>query len=208
MDTFAAIADERRAVADMLSGLTPEQQGTPSLCRGWSVHDVAAHLLMPLQVGMPMFLLTMLVCRGDFDRANDRLTRRQARRPFDEIVDMLRQRAGSRFTPPGSGPEAPLTDLLVHGLDVRWPLGLRCDLPEDRVLTSLAFLTSRSARGLVADGTLDGLRFEADDVDWTHGRGPTVSGPAEALLLALTGRGAALGALAGEGVPVLRARLR
>lgn len=207
MDIFAEIADERRIVADMLSGLTREQQATRSLCDEWSVHDVAAHLVMPLEVGMPKFLLTMLACRGDFDRANVRLTRQQARRPFDEIVEVLRRRAASRFTPPGSGPEAPLTDLLVHGLDIRWPLGLTRDIREERVQTSLTFLASRGARGLVARGALDGLRFEADDVDWTHGHGPIVSGAAEAPLLTFTGRSAALGVLTGDGLPTLRARL-
>jgi len=207
MDTFAAIADERRAVADMLSELTAEQQTAPSLCSGWSVHDVAAHLVMPLTVGMPTFLLTMLACRGDVDRANVRLTRRQARRPLDEIVEVLRRRAASRFTPPGAGPEAPLTDLLVHGLDIRWPLGLARELPEERVRTSLTFLTGRAARGLVPRGLLDGLHFQADDIDWAHGDGPAVRGRAEALLLVLTGRSAVLGALTGDGLPTLRARL-
>ncbi len=207
MDTFAAIADERRTVADMLSKLTVEQQTTPSLCTGWSVRDVAAHLVMPMEVGMPTFLLTMLACRGDFDRANVRLTRRQAERPFEEIVEVLERRAASRFTPPGSGPEAPLTDLLVHGLDIRWPLGLAREIPEERVRAVLTFLTGRSARGLVPRGLLAGLRFEADDMDWVHGHGPVVRGRAEALLLALTGRGAALGALAGDGLPALRVRL-
>lgn len=207
MDTFAEIADERRAVADVLSGLTEEQQATASLCAAWTVHDVAAHLVMPLEVSMPRFLVTMLACRGDFDRANVRLTRQQARRPFAEIVEVLHRRAASRFTPPGSGPEAPLTDLLVHGLDIRWPLGLTRDLPEERVKTSLTFLTSRSARGLVAKGSLDGLRFEADDLDWTHGQGPVVNGRAEALLLAFTGRHAALDVLNGDGLATLRARM-
>lgn len=156
---------------------------------------------------MPTFLLTMLACRGDFDRANVRLTRKQARRPFDEIVEVLRRRAASRFTPPGSGAEAPLTDLLVHGLDIRWALGLARKLPEERVRTSLTFLTSRSARGLVPRGLVNGLHFQADDIDWAHGHGPTVSGRVRALLLVLTGRSAALGALAGDRLPTLRARL-
>jgi uncharacterized protein (TIGR03083 family) len=207
MDVFAAIADERRTLADMLSELSLEQQRAPSLCHGWSVHDVAAHLVMPLEVRMPAFLLTMLACCGDFDRANVRLTRQQAERPFDDVVEVLRRRAASSLTPPGSGPEAPLTDLLVHGLDIRWPLGLVRELPEDRVRTSLAFLVSRSARGLVPRGRLDGLRFEADDIDWAHGHGLSVRGRAEALLLALTGRSAALRVLAGDGLPTLRARL-
>jgi uncharacterized protein (TIGR03083 family) len=207
VETFAEIADERRRLADLLSGLTDEQRAAPSLCEAWSVHDVGAHLIVPLEVSTSRFALTMLACRGSFDRANVRLTRQQARRPVDEIVDVLREKAEARFTPPGAGPEAPLTDLLVHGLDIRWPLGLAREVPEARVQKSLAFLTSRSARGLVARGTLSGLRFEATDLDWAHGRGPTVRGDAEALLLALTGRAAALARLSGDGWATLHARL-
>ena len=208
MDIFAAIADERRAVADLLSGLTGEQLATQSLCEEWRVHDVAAHLIMPLEVSTPTFLLTMLACRGSFDRANVRLTRRQAQRPIDEIIEVLRRKAGSRFTPPGAGPEAPLTDLLMHGMDIRWPLRLARHIPEERLRTSLTFLTSRSLGGLVAKGTLDGLRLEASDLDWTHGHGAIVSGPAEAIMLAISGRGAALDVLSGDGLPTLRSRLR
>jgi Mycothiol maleylpyruvate isomerase N-terminal domain len=50
VDAFAEIADERRGLAALLSELTGEQQATQSLCRGWSVHDVAAHLVVPLEV--------------------------------------------------------------------------------------------------------------------------------------------------------------
>ncbi|NEK56983.1 maleylpyruvate isomerase family mycothiol-dependent enzyme [Geodermatophilus sabuli] len=207
MDTFAEIADERRGLAALVSGLTDEQLATRSLCSEWSVHDVLAHLVVPLEVGIPKFALAMLVCRGNFDRANVRLTREQARRPVSELTEVLRRRADSRFTPPGSGPEAPLTDLLVHGLDIRWPLGLPREVPEERVRTSLTFLTAGSAGGIVAKGTLDGLRFEADDIDWAHGGGPTVRGNAEALLLAITGRATALSHLSGDGVPTLRSRL-
>lgn len=208
MDLFAEIADERRELADLLSGLTREQQAARSLCEQWSVHDVAAHLVLPLEVGTGMFLLAVLACRGSFDRANVRLTSRQARRPFEELVAVLRHKAETRFTPPGAGPEAPLTDLLVHGLDIRWPLGLAREVPERRLRTSLDFLTSRAGRGLVPEGlSRGGLRIAADDVDWAHGSGPTVRGSAEALLLVLTGRTAALDRLSGDGAPALRARL-
>ncbi|MCZ2860883.1 maleylpyruvate isomerase family mycothiol-dependent enzyme [Blastococcus sp. VKM Ac-2987] len=207
MGTFAEIADERRALAELMSGLTGEQRATQSLCSLWSVHDVVAHLVVPLVVSTPTFVRAMLVCRGNFDRANVRLAREQARRPFAELVEVLRDKADSRFTPPGLGPEAPLTDLLVHGLDIRWPLGLPRDIPEERVRTSLSFLTAAPAGGLVAKGTLSGLRFEADDIDWASGSGPSVRGRADALLLAITGRSAALGHLSGDGVPTLRSRL-
>jgi uncharacterized protein (TIGR03083 family) len=207
VDTFAEIADERRSLAALMSGLTSERQSTQSLCSEWSVRDVVAHLVVPLEVGMPKFVLAMLACRGNFDRANVRLAREQARRPFGELLEVLRDKADSRFTPPGSGPEAPLTDVLVHGLDIRWPLGLPRDIPEERLHKSLTFLTAAPVAGLVARGTLGGLRFEANDIDWAHGSGPTVSGSAEALLLAITGRTTALDHLSGDGLPTLRGRL-
>jgi uncharacterized protein (TIGR03083 family) len=207
VDTFEEIADERRGLADLLSDLTVEQRAVPSLCSGWSVRVVAGHLVVPLEVSLPRFALAMLRSRGSFDRANDRLARRHAERPFGEIVTVLRRRADSRFTPPGAGPEVPLTDLLVHGLDIRWPLGLARQIPEERLQKSLTFLTSASARGFVAEGTLRGLRIEAADTDWSHGTGPTVLGDAEALLLGLTGRTSALGHLRGDGAPTLRDRL-
>ena len=137
VDTFAEIADERRGLADLLSGLTAEQRAAPSLCSEWSVLEVVAHLVVPLQVSIPRFALTMLACGGNFDRANTRLARQQARRPYDDLIDTLRRRADSRFTPPGAGPEAPLTDLLVHGLDICWPLGLTHPVPAERWRTSL-----------------------------------------------------------------------
>ncbi|MDF9716318.1 maleylpyruvate isomerase family mycothiol-dependent enzyme [Nocardioides sp. ChNu-153] len=207
MDTFAAIADERRALAALLTGLTPAQAATPSLCDRWTVHDVAAHLVVPLEVGLGGFARAMIVARGSFHRANVRLAHEQARRPLAELAGVLRAKADSRFTPPGHGPEAPLTDLLVHGLDVRWPLGLARDVPAERLTATLNFLASSRDRSFVPRGALDGLRFEADDVDWAHGSGPVVRGRAEALLLAITGRAAALEHLAGDGVATLRERL-
>ncbi|WP_432509398.1 maleylpyruvate isomerase family mycothiol-dependent enzyme [Kineococcus auxinigenes] len=206
MDVFEEIADERRALADQVAALTPQQQATRSLCHAWSVHDVLAHLVMPLEVSTPRVVLAVLLAGGNFDRANERVTRRLAQRPFTEIVDVLRRKADSRFTPPGSGPEAPLLDVLVHGLDIRWPLRLHHDVPEPRLRKALAFVMTAPS-GLVPEGALSGLRFEAEDIDFAHGTGPVVSGTAQALLLAGTGRGAALDALTGEGVATLRGRL-
>lgn len=127
-------------------------------------------------------------------------------RPSHDIVEVLHRKAGARFTPPGSGPEAPLLDVLVHGLDIRRPLGPHRDIPESRLRTALAFLMTAPSR-LVPTGALNGLRFEAQDIDVAHGGGPVVGGTAEALLLACTGRTVALDSLVGDGVPALRDRL-
>ena len=53
MDEFAQIAQERTMLADVLDGLTEDQWQTQSLCSAWTVHDVAAHLLMPLVYPRP-----------------------------------------------------------------------------------------------------------------------------------------------------------
>lgn len=207
VDIFAEIADERRDLADLVAGLTEAQLATPSLCGEWTVRDVVAHLVVPLEVGIPRFALAMLAARGNFDRANVRLARDQARRPVTELVAVLRRKADSRFTPPGSGPEAPLTDLLVHRLDIGWPLQLSRDPQAERLRTSLTYLTTGPAPGFVTKGALDGLRFEATDLDWAQGSGPMVSGTAEALLMAICGRPVAFDRLTGDGVAPLRARL-
>lgn len=209
MDTFAEIADERRVLADLLSGLTPQQQAAQSLCSEWTVHEVAGHLIVSLEVSLLKFALTMLARGGSFDRANNQLARKQAQRPFDEIVEVLRSKASNRFTPPGAGPEAPLTDVLVHGLDICWPLDIdrEVPVPPERWNKALTFLTTRAAKGLVVDGAMNGLRFEAQDVDWVQGDGPVVREDAAALLLVLTGRVTALAHLQGDGAAALRSRL-
>jgi len=206
VDTFEEIADERRALADQCATLTPEQQATRSLCEAWRVHDVLAHLIMPLEVSTPKIALAVVLAGGKFDRANERVTRRLAQRPFAGIVQVLHRKADVRFTPPGSGPEAPLVDVLVHGLDIRWPLQLRRDIPEPRLRKALTFLMTAPS-GLVPKGALAGLRIEEKDIEWAHGSGPVVRGTAETLLLASTGRAAAVDSLVGDGVATLRSQL-
>ncbi|MBC6459157.1 maleylpyruvate isomerase family mycothiol-dependent enzyme [Actinomadura sp. HBU206391] len=207
MRVYEIIANERRALADLFDELTPEQAREQSLCAGWTVHDVAAHLVMPLETGRPALALALLTARGDFDRANRRLTARHAARPLTELAGSLRRNAEHPFKLPGMGPEAPLTDLLVHGQDIRRPLGLDREFSEERITLSLRFLTETKARGFVPRGRLDGLAFETTDLDWSHGEGALVRGPAEALLLTICGRPAGLDDLHGDGVTALRSRL-
>ncbi len=45
IDTRPLFRPERRALLDVLASLTPDQWNAPTACDGWSVHDVALHLL-------------------------------------------------------------------------------------------------------------------------------------------------------------------
>jgi uncharacterized protein (TIGR03083 family) len=212
--TFDMIADERRAMADLLDELSVEQLTTASLCTGWRVHDVAAHVVMVLEISPGEFLRTLVTKRGSFDRANTALTAKWAKRSPATLAEDLRRLATSRFTPPGEGPAAPLSDHLVHDLDIRRPLGIDRPIPTDRLRIALDFLVAfkplPGAPGptLVPKGLLDGLRLEADDIDWSHGRGAQVQGAADDVLLAITGRPAGAQRLTGAGAGTLTRRLR
>src|SRR5690242_12585104 len=120
---LAAIERERLTLADLVETLTPEQLSQPSYCGNWTVHEVAAHLLMPLQTPVRTVFFAA-VRTGSLDKANDVVTRRFAQRPISEVAAGLRAQAGNRFHPPTLGHEAPLTELVVHGQDVRRPLGV------------------------------------------------------------------------------------
>jgi uncharacterized protein (TIGR03083 family) len=140
-------------------------------------------------------------------RANDELARRGARLPVAQLADTLRQHADRRLSPPGTGPLAPLTDVLVHGGDIRIPLGLPFQPDPDAVLLALDFLTGPRPYGFVPRGRLSGIHLRADDRDASWGEGADLRGPVSALMMAAAGRAASLDALQGPGLPLLRRRL-
>jgi uncharacterized protein (TIGR03083 family) len=208
MELWADIADERRTLADQLEVLTPDQWATASLCGAWTVRDVAAHLVVPHKTSMVQFLGEFARARGSFERANIAMTARESARATAEIVGDLRRHADSRFAPPGMGAVAPLTDVLVHGQDIRIPLGLPNAEPAERWPPVLDFLVSAKARRGFVAGRLPGLSYRATDVGWSSGSGEQVSGPAVALALAFTGRDARADQLSGPGAPELRSWIR
>lgn len=208
MELFSEIADEREKLADTLDGLTASQWQVQSLCDEWTVHDVAAHLLMPLVTSTPRVVAVMVRHRMNWDKANVSLTARVASRSNAEIISGLREQSGSHFTPPGLDAQAPLTDVIVHGQDIRRPLGIVRAIPEDRQLVILEYLTgAQASRGFVPKDRVANLKLKANDLDWTFGQGDLVEGPAEALMMALAGRDVACADLSGDGANLLAERL-
>jgi uncharacterized protein (TIGR03083 family) len=207
--TFDLIAAERRRTADFLDTLDEGQGATPSLCSRWTVREVAAHLVMPFRVSMPQLLLRMVRYGGNFDRLSEDFARRAGQEPLAALAAELRANAGHRFSPPTLGPEAPLTDVVVHTLDMRVPLGAGTgDIAPEALDTILTFLmTPKATRGFLPKGRTAGLSFRSTDTSWSGGDGAEVRGPAASLALALTGRQDGLDGLEGEGVPELARRL-
>ena len=208
-DVFRLIAAERRATADLLDTLEEGQWATPSLCTEWTVQDVAAHLVMPFRLSTPALVVRMLRHRGSFDRVSEAFVREARDEDPASIVATLRANAEHRFTPPTLGPEAPLTDIVVHTLDMRLPLGAGPDPGRPQAVdVVLGFLVTPAAtRGFVPRGRTAGLSFASSDTGWRHGQGPPVQGPGSSLALAITGRRAGLEDLEGDGVAELARRI-
>lgn len=209
MAYWTEIAQERRDIADLLEGLTPEQWETPSLCGQWTVRELTAHLVVPFHVTLRQFGVAMVRSRGSFDRANRAFTATQARRPVADLVADYRAHAQSRFVPPGLPPVTPLAEVLLHGQDLRIPLGINDTRDPQRWVPVLDFLVGPKARRGFVPARLPALEFIATDVDWHHGAAASpqalVTGPAYAIALALTRRQPGLDALDGPGVGELRA---
>ncbi len=200
----------RLLAADMFAGLDDDQWRTPSLCAGWTVREVLAHLVPP-EGGLSLLGLVGQVVRfrGDLERMVDETTRSAATEPTASMVAKLRQRAGVRLDPPVVHASGPMTDTAIHLRDAARPLGIDANPPPDDWRPVLDFLVSKAARRgrFLPPDRLPGLRIVADDTDWRHGTGEEVRGHAEALALVLSGRPVALPELDGPGAAVLGARV-
>jgi uncharacterized protein (TIGR03083 family) len=186
--------------------LDTEQLKTPSLCVGWDVNTVAAHIISTITDGTSGFLL-LAIRRGGMARAIDELARRRARLPVTDLVADLRRHADRPISPPLFGPLDPLADVLVHSGDIRIPLGLPYEPDPELAALALDFLTGPWPYGFVPLGRLRGISLHANDVDRSWRRGAEIRGPAAALMMSVAGRTALLDLLDGSGLPQLRKRL-
>ena len=207
MEHWDAIAAERTALAGDLEALTTAQWEMPSLCGEWTVRQLVGHLVVVHTTTLPKFAIEMAKARGSFDRANSKLAVREGERPTADLAADLRRHAHSHFKPPGVGSDAPLTDILIHGRDIRVPLELaehRASEPWRYALDLL--VSSKGTRAFVPKGR-PAVRLVATDLEWQHGDGDEVEGEARDLALALSGRTARLHALSGPGVAAIAAWL-
>ncbi|MBO0677385.1 maleylpyruvate isomerase family mycothiol-dependent enzyme [Mycolicibacterium sp. S2-37] len=203
---FAAVADQRRSIAALIDSLDPGQLATPSLCSGWDVKTVAAHLISDFEDGFAGFLVSG-IRHGGIDKGIDALARHRAQVPAAEIAETLRRRADHRLSPPVAGPLSGLADVLIHGADMRIPLGLPHQPDPLQVARVLDFLTGRTQIGFFPHRRLRGIALHDEDTGRRWGEGDAIRGPGAALMLAVCGRTVALDQLSGPGLRVLHARL-
>lgn len=201
-EVWELVHRERRRLLDDLTSLDDTGWESPSLCRDWTVHDVLAHLVDTAKTGKVSFIWSMVRARGNFDQANEDGVRRckrddprQTVADFRQVLDLRRIPTAHRATR--------LVEAIVHGEDMRRPLGIVGDYPSAGVHEALAYQLRTSASIGGSRELAEGCRLIDSDTGASWGDGLEVTGKAIDLLLALTGREVALTLLTGVGVDQL-----
>lgn len=197
-EVWNVVHAERQRLLEDLAAVSGPAWEIPSLCDGWTVHDVLAHLIDTAETGKAAFIWGMLRTRGDFDRANDNGLRGCK---YDDPQDTLahwRRVLHLTKTPPAP-PASRLVEAIVHGEDIRRPLGIRGDYPAAGVHDALAYQLRTSASLGGSRERAEGCRLVDSGTGTSWGDGREVAGAAIDLLLAATGRMIAPGLLTGPG---------
>jgi uncharacterized protein (TIGR03083 family) len=206
---WRAIDAQRLSLTDLLEQLSDEEWQRPSLCAGWTVREVAAHLTLQ-QIGLGTAIVMFVTTpRLNLDRlTHDAACRRATKLSTERMIAEIRGMVGSQRTNLGVTYRETLIDIVVHGQDIAIPLGRRHDVPPEVAAVAADRVWSmRWPPPLPATRKLAGFRLTATDTSWSIGDGPEVRAPMVALLLVSAGRLVALPELSGEGAPDLTARL-
>jgi uncharacterized protein (TIGR03083 family) len=200
-DLQLAVAVQYQALADVLAPLSDEDWTTPSLCEGWRVREVMAHVTMPARYDQEAFMAELRAHDFDFGKLSNDIAARDGQLPTDRLLTDLRSEQLHLWAPPEGGYLGALSHVVIHGLDVTVPLGIEDVTPDDVVLILLDQLTEEGKHQHFGV-QIQGRRFEATDLDWSWGEGKPLRGIGSDLVLALAGRKIDHGRL--EGSPIQR----
>ena len=186
-DLQPIVASQLLCLADLLDGAADAQWETPSLCEGWRIREVIAHVTMAARYSDEAFMAELADCEYDFPRLSNLIAGRDAELPTAELVANLRSDTMLHWAPPGGGFHGALNHAVIHSLDVTVPL----DVPR---------LASDEAIGVVLDDLCEGgahehfgidiseRHLEATDLEWSYGSGPVLRAEAADLALMICGR--------------------
>lgn len=204
-DLMVLAEEERADLLALLQGLTPSQWEAQSLCTDWRVRDVATHVVSYDELSKASTVATFLLGGLRVSKVNKVALNRYQNLATDQIIDLVARNQRPKGLASGFKGGIALTDGTIHHQDIRRALGMPRVIPKHRLVPVLDF--SLGAPTLPSRGNSKGLRLAATDINWSSGEGPEVSGPGEALLMAVAGRPDPLEQLTGNGLPILRQRV-
>jgi uncharacterized protein (TIGR03083 family) len=165
---------------------------------------VLAHLTAGATLNPVRWMAGVIRCRFDFDRqVAMRLAEQMGATPAETLARF--RRVITRTTKPPLPIVAMLGETIVHGEDIRRPLGIKRGYPIT-TLTAVADYYQGSDMPVLTRKRVRDLRLTATDGPFTAGVGPRVSGTTLALVMAMTGRAPYCDELDGDGVAILRER--
>ena len=186
-DLAAAVAEEYRALADLLEVSDPAVWDAPSLCEGWRTREVVAHVTMPARYAGPAFMAELEAAGGDFTRLSNTVAGRDGSLPPGALLADLRSEVLHAWQPPGGGLDGALTHCVIHELDIVEAVPLERRVPAGRITRVLGIVAGPGTPNLLGVDLSD-VALRADDLDWSCGSGAAVTGPAQALALVACGR--------------------
>lgn len=198
-DLQPVVGAEFLALAGLLDSATEAQWDTPSLCAGWRVREVVAHMTMAARYSEEEFMAELGRYEFDFGRLSNEVAARDAKLPSSDLVANLRSEVMQHWTPPGGGWHGALNHVVIHGLDVTVPLGVPRRSPDATMRVVLDDLTAGGVQQHFGTN-IEGRSLQATDLDWSYGSGSALRGPAELLAAMMCGRKVPEGRL--EGAPL------
>ncbi len=204
MDVWPTIHAERRALAADLETLANTPWEMPSLCAGWTIRDVLAHMTATAKTGPLQFVAKMAGSGFKFTQMQMKDIAAERGGSPAETLARFKAEVNSSKHPPGPI-DTWLGEVIVHSEDIRRPLKIEHRYPTDAVVQVANFYKDSNLI-IGAKSRIAGLKLRATDTDWSTGEGPEVSGPILSVVVAMTGRKAAIDDLTGEGVATLRTR--
>lgn len=185
-DLQSFVATTYDGLADLLDSAPAETWDAPSLCQGWQVRHVIAHVTMPARLTPEQFSAELAAADGDFGVLSNTVAARDASLPPAEQLTALRSQLLHEWQPPGGGAAAALSHAVIHSLDVTVALDRPTVAPDEAVTAVLEQLTA--AGGAYFGVDLTGVRLEAVDTGWNWGNGDAVRADSGLLLALLSGR--------------------
>jgi uncharacterized protein (TIGR03083 family) len=138
---WSVVHAERAALAADLEHLTDQQWATRSLCAEFTVRQVLAHLTAGASLNRVRWLAGVIRCRFDFDKHNAmRLAEELGATPAETLARFRRAVTSTTKAPVPTA--AVLGETIVHGEDIRQPLGINRDYP---ITTPAGWLTTTRA---------------------------------------------------------------
>lgn len=202
---WPTIHAEREALAADLEKLPDKKWETQSLCGDWNVQQLLAHMTATAET-TPLNFFPRLAGSGfSLKKLSQKDVEQRTKGSAADTLARFRARVASSKHPPGPV-DSWLGETIVHAEDIRRPLNIKHDYPVDAV-TRVADFYKKSNLVVGAKRRIAGLRLEATDTNWSAGSGPKVAGPILSLVMAMTGRKAAMGDLSGDGVETLASRM-